>query len=81
MVIINKEILKQIINTFIKENHITCLNKDPTDFYQKPIKQAIKKCGILIDKRTHKCLTNIKPMATKLKVCIKHTKKMNQLDR
>jgi hypothetical protein len=52
MVIINKDTLKQKFNTFIQESHITCLNKDPTDCYQKQIQQAFKKYDILIDK-TH----------------------------
>jgi len=62
MVIINKNTLKQKIDTFIQENHITRLNKDPTDFYQKHIQQAIKKRDIMIDKRTHKYLVDIKPI-------------------
>jgi len=70
MVIINQDTLKQKINTFIQENHITCLNKDPTHFSQKQIQQAIKKCDILKDKCTHKYIMNITPMALKLKVCI-----------
>ena len=68
MVIINKDTIKQKINTLIEENLITCLNKDPTDFYPEQIQQAIKECDILIEKRTHKYLMNIKPMAPKLKV-------------
>jgi hypothetical protein len=52
MIIINKDTLKQKINTRIQENHITCLNKDPTDFYEKQIQQAIPKHDILIDIRT-----------------------------
>ena len=31
MVIIDKKTLKQKIDTFTQENHITCLYKDPTD--------------------------------------------------
>jgi hypothetical protein len=43
MVIIDKNTLNQKIDTFIQENHITHLNKNPTDFYKKQIKKAIKK--------------------------------------
>jgi hypothetical protein len=77
MVIINKNTLKQKIDNFIQENHITCLNKDPTNLYQKQIQQAIQKCDTLIDKRTHKYLMNIKPMAPKLNANIK-THKENE---
>jgi len=54
---LTKNTLKQKIDTFIQENHITRLNKDPTDFYQK--------CDIMIDKRAHKYLINIKPTSIK----------------
>ena len=58
----------------IQENHITCLNKDPTDTYQKQTQQAIQKCNTLIDKHTQKYLINIKPMAPKLHAYIKTNK-------
>jgi len=45
--IIDKSTLQQKIDTFIQENHVTRLNKDPTDSYQKQIQQAIKKYDIL----------------------------------
>jgi len=50
MVIIDKNLLKEKVNNFIKENHISMLNKDPTEVCQKQIHQAIKKCNALIDK-------------------------------
>ena len=59
------------MDDFIQENHISCLNKDPTDTYQKQIQNAIQKCNTLIDKHAQKCLINIKPMAPKLNVYIK----------
>jgi len=77
MVIINKNTLKQKIDNFIQENHITCLNKDPTNLYQKQIQQAIQKCNILIDKQINKYLLNMKPMTPQLKVYLK-THKDNQ---
>jgi len=52
IVIINKNALKQKVDDFIQENHISCLNKDPTDTYQKQIQNAIQKCNTLIDKHT-----------------------------
>jgi hypothetical protein len=51
------------VDDFIQENHISHLNKDPTDTYQKQIQYAIQKCTALIDKHTHKYLINIKPTA------------------
>jgi 7-keto-8-aminopelargonate synthetase-like enzyme len=42
IVIINKDVLKQKVNTFIQENHITRLNKDPTDNYQKKSNRKFK---------------------------------------
>jgi hypothetical protein len=59
------------VDDFIQENHISCLNKDPTDTYQKQIQNAIKKSNTQIDKHAQKYLINIKPMAPKLNVYIK----------
>ena len=39
MVIIHKETLKQKIDTFIQENQIIQLNKDPTESFQKKSKK------------------------------------------
>jgi hypothetical protein len=69
--IIDKDSLQQKIDNFIQENQITKLNKDPTEEYQKQIKQTIKKCDAIIDKPTQKYLTNIKPTAPKLNAYIK----------
>ena len=77
IVIINKNILQQKIDAFVQENQIKSLNKDLTDLYQKQIQQVIQKFDILIDRRTHKCLMNIKPMAPKLNAYIK-THKENE---
>jgi hypothetical protein len=63
IVIIDKEKLKIKVQNFITENHMQLLNKDPTETYQKQIHQTIQKCNTLIDKHTHKYLTNIKPLA------------------
>jgi len=71
VVIIDKNTLKEKIDTFIQGNHIAHLNKEPTDFYQKQIQLAIKKCDILIDKCINKYLINIKPTASKLNALIK----------
>jgi hypothetical protein len=71
VVIIDKNALKQKFYNFIQENHITCLNKDPTVFYQKQIQQAIQKCDIMIEKRINKHTVNIKPTAPKPNALIK----------
>jgi hypothetical protein len=42
MAIIQTDDLEQKINTFIQENHITPLKKDPTETFQKRIKQALQ---------------------------------------
>ena len=55
----------------MQENHITQLNKDPTDTYQKQIQQTIQKCNVLVDKQGYKYLVNIKPAAPKLNMYIK----------
>ena len=34
--------MEQKINTFMQENNIIKLNKDPTDAYQKQIQQTMK---------------------------------------
>jgi hypothetical protein len=68
IVIIDKNLLEEKIRSFMQENKITQLNKDPTDKYYKQIQQTIKNCNSLIDKHTQKFLTNIKPMAPKLNV-------------
>jgi hypothetical protein len=54
IVIINKDVLEQKTMTFIQENQITPLNKDPTDLFQKQIQQPLQKCSILVEKNKHK---------------------------
>jgi len=54
IVVIDKETLEQKIMTFIQDNQITRLNKDPTDYFQKQIQQALQKCNTLIEKSKHK---------------------------
>ena len=70
MVIIDKNTVKQKIDTFIHEKRITRLNSDLTYFYQKETQQATQKCDILVDKRMNKHLINIKPTAVKLIIII-----------
>jgi hypothetical protein len=71
IVIISKDALEQKIITFIQENQITRLNKDPTECFQKQIQQALQKCDALIGTSKHKYLMNIKPTAPHLNAYIK----------
>ena len=54
MVIIHKDMLKQKVETFIHENRITQLNKDPMGSFQKLTQQTIQKCNTVIDKNQQK---------------------------
>jgi hypothetical protein len=71
MAIIQKDALEQKINTFIQENHITQLKKDPTRTFQKQIQQALQTCNLLIERDRLKHLINIKPKAPNLNAYIK----------
>jgi hypothetical protein len=59
------------VDDFTQENHISCLNKDPTDTYQKQILNAIQKCNTLIDKHAQKYPDKRKTSGSKLNVYIK----------
>jgi len=71
IVIINKTILERKVQTFIQENGITLLPKDPTDQLHKQIQQALQRCNTLVEKNQHKFLLNIKPTAPQLNAYIK----------
>ena len=71
MITTDKNTLKHKVNTFIQENQIIHLNKDPTEPFHKHIQQTIQQCDILIDKHTNKHLLQIKPTAPKLNILIK----------
>ena len=79
IVIIDNTTMEQKINTFIQENNITKLNKDPTDVYQKQIQQTMQKCKDLIDKNKSKYMLNIKPTAPKINAYIKTHKDNNPI--
>jgi len=70
-VIIDKNDLIEKVHNFLRENNIRQINKDPTDRYQKQIQQAIQQCKLLIEKRTHTYLMNIKPRAPQLYAYLK----------
>jgi thermostable 8-oxoguanine DNA glycosylase len=59
------------LNSFIYENNIEQINKNPTEIYQKQIQQALQKCSTLIEKERHKYLINKKPAVPKLNAYIK----------
>jgi hypothetical protein len=42
MTIIQTDVLEQEINTFIQQNHITLVKKDPTETFQKLTQQPFK---------------------------------------
>ena len=63
--------LNQKAETFIHENHITQLNRDPTESFQKQIQQTIQKCNTIIDKNQRIHLLQIKPTAPILNAHIK----------
>jgi hypothetical protein len=79
IVIIDKTTLIQKIDTFIQENNIVKLNKDPTDTYQRQIQQTMQKCKDLIDKHRSKYMLNIKPTAPKINAYIKTHKDNNPI--
>ena len=74
MAIIQTDDLEQKINTFIQENYITPLKKDPTETFQKRIKQALQTCNLLIERDRLKYLIDIKPKAPNLNAYIKTQK-------
>jgi len=71
IVVINKDSLEKKVKMFIHENHITCLNKDLTDSFQKHTQKTLQKFHPLIEKGRHKYLINIKPTAPNLNAYIK----------
>ena len=69
--------LERKVQTFIQENGITLLPKDPTDQFHKQIQQALQRCNTLVRKNQHKFLLNIKPTEPQLNAYIKHIKREN----
>jgi hypothetical protein len=71
IVVIKRETLDQKIHTFLQENDITQINKDPTEVYQRQIQQALQECNLVIEKERGKYLINKKPAVPKLNTYIK----------
>jgi hypothetical protein len=79
IVVIDKTTLEQKIDTFIQENNIMKLNKDPTDSYHRQIQQTMQKCKNLIDKSKQKYMLNIKATAPKINAYIRTHKDNNPI--
>jgi len=77
LVINDKTALTHKVHTFIHENDMVQLNKDPTETYQKQIQLAIQNSEELIEKDRPKYLLNIKPTAPRLNAYIQ-THKENE---
>ena len=67
------------METFIGENNIIQLHKDPTELFQKQIQHILQKCNKMIDKNRHKYILQIKPTAPKLNALIKIHKDNNSI--
>ena len=61
IVIIDKNILTQKTEDFLKENKFNPLHKDPTNKFKKQTQQTLQKCNRIIDKQQIKYLLEIKP--------------------
>jgi len=70
IVIIKMDILSKKVDTFLKDNNMKQINKDPTEKYQRIIQQTLQKSNLIIEKN-QKYLMNIKPAAPKINVYIK----------
>jgi len=79
IVIIDKTNLEQKVNTFIQENNIIEVKKDPTETYQKQIQRIIQKSKDIIDRNKSKYMLNIKPTAPEINAYIKTHKDNNPI--
>jgi hypothetical protein len=50
LIILMQEEYKEKTKAFIQENQFTIINNNPTQRYQKKIKQTLKKCGNIVQK-------------------------------
>jgi hypothetical protein len=65
LVILKQEEHKHTIINFINNNHFIMINKNPTQQYQKTVKQTLKQCNIIIKKEDRWKHTNMNPTAPK----------------
>jgi len=64
---------------FINSNNFKTLNIDPTNKFQKNVKESLIQCNIVISKKQVKYLTQNKPHAPKLKAQLKLQKQGNPI--
>jgi hypothetical protein len=64
---------------FINNNNFKNLNNNPTDKFQKSIKENLKQCNMIINKKQIKHLTQNKPQAPRHKAQIKLHKQGNPI--
>jgi hypothetical protein len=69
--ILTEEEYKQKVKNFIHNNQFTRINKDPTQQYQKIIKQTLRQCNNIIQKEHTWKYTNMNPSAPNLHATIK----------
>jgi hypothetical protein len=65
LVILTKEEYNRKIKNFIQNNHYVKLNKNPTQQYQKIIKQTLKQCINIIPKEYKWKYINMNPHSSK----------------
>jgi len=71
MVLIDSNQCKEKVNTFLRDNNIPTITNDPTNKFHKQIQKVTQPCPQLIDKKTHKYLTQMEPRAPVLNTLIK----------
>jgi hypothetical protein len=70
LVILTQEEYKQKITNFIQDNKYIKIN-NPTQQYQRKVKQTLKQCNIIIPKESTWRYTNMNPVAPALHATIK----------
>jgi hypothetical protein len=70
LVLLTLEEYKHIIQNFIQDNHLIKINKNPTQQYQKIIKQTLKQCND-IQKEHRWRYINMKPITPNLYATVK----------
>jgi hypothetical protein len=71
VVIINNQELIDKVNTYVTENGLQKLPKDPTMKFQEQVKATLKTCNNVINKQDRYRCIQIKPVAPKLNITIK----------
>jgi len=71
IVLINRGDLEKKLYTFIQDKNIKQIDKDPTNKFQKQIQHTTQQCKLLLDKRAHKYLFNMKASAPQFNAYIK----------